>query len=269
MSWGCMITKAIVNWQNKQGTFSLEVDKFTLSAEQGGKVPVMGRTASGKSTLLSLMAGLKWPQAGEVCWTFPDQEQVRWSRNKLPSPQERIQLRQHRFGFAFQNHTLLPHLTVQDNLSYPLELKGIATKLAYEKAEQTLEEMLLSKEREEMKKLLQRFPHEISGGQYQRVALAQAVVHEPNVLFADEPTGNLDLETRYQVMNVLNNWLSQADWQGKRLLIWVTHHYDDPWLYGADSVLSVKQQEAQKASCDWETLADYKAKLEEIKHGTL
>ena len=270
MNWGCVITNAIIRWQNKPGSFSVELDKLTLSTEQQGyKVPVMGRTASGKSTLLSLMAGLKWPEKGEVCWTFPEQDQVRWSSEQLPSPEERVALRQNRFGFAFQNHTLLPHLNVRDNLNYPLEFKGIVTKQAYEKAENTLSEMLLPEERKNIKQLLQRFPNEISGGQYQRVALAQAVVHEPNVLFADEPTGNLDLETRYQVMDVLNNWLTQPDWNGKRLLIWVTHHHNDPQLYGANNVLSVEHKDAHKASCHWENTTDYMAKLEGIRHGNL
>jgi putative ABC transport system ATP-binding protein len=259
MNWGCVITNASVSWQNPHGSFSLEVDNLSLSAEQGYKVPVMGRTASGKSTLLSLMAGLKWPDAGEVCWTFPEQSQVRWTPERLPLPKQRLELRQNRFGFAFQNRTLLPHLNVQDNLSYPLELKGISTKAARTKAEQTLALMLLPEEK--LGQLLQHYPHEISGGQYQRVALAQSVVHDPNVLFADEPTGNLDLETRLQVMGVLNNWLTESGWQGKRLLIWVTHHDNDPQLYGVKKVLYVKHLGAHKGSCYWDTIEDFKARL--------
>lgn len=271
MSWGCEINNAIVKWQNIQGAFSLEIEKFILSTEQQGcKVPVMGRTASGKSTLLSLMGGLKWPEQGEVCWTFPEQDKkIIWSPAKLPSPQEQLELRQHHFGFAFQNHTLLPHLNVLDNLIYPLELKGIYTKKAYEKAEQTLAYMLLPEEKQNIKQILQRFPHEISGGQYQRVALAQAVVHDPNVLFADEPTGNLDLETRYQVMDVLNNWLTKDGWNGKRMLIWVTHHHNDPQLYGAEKLLSVQYTETHKASCNWQNTTDYIANLELITNGNI
>jgi ABC-type lipoprotein export system ATPase subunit len=269
MSWGCMITNAIVKWQNIQGAFSLEVDQLTLSTEQGYKMPVMGRTASGKSTLLSLMAGLKWPEQGEVCWTFPEQDKILWSSEKLLSSQERVKLRQDHFGFAFQNHTLLPHLNVQDNLIYPLELKGVMTKRACEKAEKTLWYMLLPEERQELKQLLQRFPNEISGGQYQRIALAQAVVHDPNVLFADEPTGNLDFETRRQVMNVLNNWLIQEEWKGKRMLIWVTHHPDDPQLYKAEKLLWVKHKDAHKATCYLKNITEYKTELEAIINGNI
>ncbi|OAD23114.1 ABC transporter ATP-binding protein yxdL [Candidatus Thiomargarita nelsonii] len=252
MTWGCLITNGCVKWENSHsGSFSLEVD-LILSADQGTKVPVMGRTGSGKSTLLSLMAGLKWPTTGEVLWVFPDQEKVQWSQAQLPSPQELVELRQNRFGFAFQNSTLLPHLNVQDNLTYPLELKGISTTEARSTVKETLNDMLLEQEQAEIDKLLQRFPHEISGGQYQRVALAQAVAHNPNVLFADEPTGNLDLETRRQVMRVLNKWLTKEGWKGKRMLVWVTHHNNDPQLYGAKKFLSVKHKNAHKARCEWE-----------------
>jgi putative ABC transport system ATP-binding protein len=262
-----MITNARVKWENPHGSFSLEVDELTLSANQGTKVPVMGRTGSGKSTLLSLMAGLKWPDAGQVIWTFPDQKKIQWSHTQLPSPQERVELRQNRFGFAFQNSTLLPHLNVQENLTYPLELKGISTSEARTTVKATLNDMLLDQEKPEINKLLQRFPHEISGGQRQRVALAQAVVHEPNVLFADEPTGNLDIETRLQVMDVLNKWLTKESGKAERMLIWVTHHHNDPQLYGAEKFLRVKHQNAHQARCDWDNTTDHIARMETLING--
>jgi len=252
MNWGCIITNGCVKLENSHsGSFSLEVN-LILSADQGTKVPIMGRTGSGKSMLLSLMAGLKWPTAGEVLWVFPDQEKVQWSQTQLPSSQELIELRQNRFGFAFQNSSLLPHLTVQDNLTYPLELKGISTTEARSTVKETLNDMLLKQEQAEIDKLLQRYPHEISGGQYQRVALAQAVAHKPNVLFADDLTANLDLASRRQIMSVLNKWLTKDGWKGKRMLVWVTHHQNDPQLYGVKQFLSVKHENAQKARCDWE-----------------
>jgi ABC-type lipoprotein export system ATPase subunit len=164
MTLECVITDARVKWENPHGSFSLEVDKLTLSANQGSKVPVMGKTGSGKSTLLSLMAGLKWPDAGDVIWTFPDNTQIKWSHTQLPSPQKLEELRQKRFGFAFQNSTLHSQFNVRDNLSYPLELKGISTSEARTTAKETLKDMLLVEEIKEIDELLQRFPHEISGG---------------------------------------------------------------------------------------------------------
>ena len=253
MSWGCEIRNACVRWENPHGCFALELDKLSLSADKGQKVPVMGRTGAGKSTLLSLMAGMKWPDVGEVIWTFPDKREVKWSHTQLPSSQDINDLRLNRFGFAFQNSTLLEHLNIKDNLIYPLELKGIPTIEGYAATvRDTLKEMLLDEEIKGIDQLLRRFPKEISGGQRQRVALAQAVVHNPDVLFADEPTGNLDIETRYKIMDVLNNWLAKKD--GKRMLVWVTHHHNDPQLYDAKHFLSVKYQEkdSNKAICDWE-----------------
>jgi ABC-type lipoprotein export system ATPase subunit len=252
-----MITNASVKWENPHGSFSLELEKLSLSADKGQKIPVMGRTGAGKSTLLSLMAGLKWPEAGKVIWTFPDNEKVEWSHAQPPSPQELSDLRLNRFGFAFQDSTLLPHFNVQDNLIYPLELKGIPTNEARATAKDTLKDMLLDEEIKKIDKLLQRFPHELSGGQCQRVALAQAVVHDPDVLFADEPTGNLDVETREQIMNVLNNWLTKKDKDGnskEKMLVWVTHHHNDPQLYDAEYFLCVKYQDKNphKATCGWE-----------------
>jgi len=256
MTWGCVIKNAVIRWENPHGDFSLKVDKeLSLSAD---KVPIMGKNGSGKSLLLNLMAGLKWPQEGEVCWTFPDQREINWSCTKRPSPQKLVELRLKKFGFAFQNSTLLPHLNVVDNLSYPLKLKGVSTANARTKARDILlgickngNCMLLDEEKQEIDEILQRFPHEISGGQSQRIALAQAVVHEPNVLFADEPTGHLDGETRIQVRNVLKNWLTEPGWQGKRMLIWVTHHDDDPKLYSAKKCLRVKHIDPHNANCHY------------------
>jgi len=212
--------------------FAFVVENFTISTAQALKFPIVGKSGAGKSTLLNIMAGMEWPHKGTISWYFPGNNgDISWSADGDRITEKHMsKLRQTYFGYALQDSTLIPHLSVGDNLAYPLLLQGRSTKEAYAIIHQTLEELFPHEDNGE---LLTRFPHTLSGGQLQRIALAQSIVHDPYVLFADEPTGSLDHETRRQVMDVLKNWLarSQKD-QKERLLLWVTHHKDDPELYG-------------------------------------
>ena len=115
-----------------------------------------------------------------------------------------------------------------DNLCYPLLFLGCPPARSRTIAQQALSKVLLAGEKSRMDELCQRYPNTLSGGQLQRVALVQALIHQPFVLFADEPTGSLDPSTRRQVMDVLFGWVDNPRQSGKRLLVWVTHHENDP-----------------------------------------
>ncbi|MEO5366138.1 MAG: ATP-binding cassette domain-containing protein [Magnetococcus sp. WYHC-3] len=231
MSWGFDVRGATVGWGR---SFDLEVGDLGLDAEAvAGRLPVLGRSGSGKSTLLYLLTFLKRPRRGGVRWTFPDGERAVWGRSGLVSSESTVdltRLRRFYFGFAYQTSTLAPYLTVRENLIYPLQLQGVlGMRQMRQRAEEMVRRVLLCDREpdalvdEEVEHFLDRYPSELSGGQMQRVALAQAMVHNPYILFADEPTGNLDAATRKEVMAVVDQWLSQ----GNRLLIWVTHHLSD------------------------------------------
>lgn len=231
MSWGCQVQSAQVGWGK---TFSLHVGELYLdSGAIAGRLPVLGRSGSGKSTLLYLLTCLKRPQKGWVHWQFPDGHKATWGAKGLDrggSTLNLTQIRRFCFGFAYQNSTLSPYMTVGENLRYPLELMGgIAKKDIEERVFNTMDQLLLRDknghrlESTSPEKFMRRMPNELSGGQFQRVALAQAMIHDPYVLFADEPTGNLDGETRQEVMALVDRWLEKGD----RLVIWVTHHQSD------------------------------------------
>lgn len=191
------------------------------------KLPLIGVSGAGKSTLLNIMAAIEWPQEGVVSWSFPDNKMITWGEQG-PSAADARMLRRKYFGFAFQDSTLISHLRVRDNLCYPLLLQGYSAKTSHNKAVAALEKVLLADEKTYKMDLFQQFPSKLSGGQRQRVALVQAMIHNPYVLFADEPTGSLDRTTRKQVMQVLYDWVDDPKHQGERLLLWVTHHENDP-----------------------------------------
>jgi putative ABC transport system ATP-binding protein len=178
----------------------LEDVSFTIAA--GEAVAVVGASGSGKSTLLSLLAGLDTPTHGSV----------RLGEVELSALDEdgRARLRGARVGFVFQSFQLLPALTALENVMLPLELRG--DRDAQAPARRILERVGLGER-------LDHYPRQLSGGEQQRVALARAFVTEPDLLFADEPTGNLDTETGRAVMDLLFELNSQ---HGTTLVL-VTH----------------------------------------------
>ena len=232
MNWGVQVEGASIGWGR---TFHLSVDRLTADATLlRGRLPVLGRSGSGKSTLLYLLSVLKYPKEGWVRWLFPDNERVVLGRDgieKNSSTLTMTELRRKYFGFAYQRSTLTPYLRVRENLRYPLMLQGTMTEAEIDTQVQIAVNQILlcgqnggvDQEGDTLEALLERYPNELSGGQLQRVALAQAMIHNPYVLFADEPTGNLDVATRKDVMAVVDRWLDQ----GNRLFIWVTHHVSD------------------------------------------
>lgn len=164
------------------------LDEVELSVAPGSSVAIMGASGSGKSTLLQLLAGILQPSSGEV--TLGEQ-----AFSSLPERQ-RSGVRLREFGFVFQFGELLPELTLRENVELPLLFLGQRRADARTAAAELLSTVGLSKE-------MNRYVHQVSGGQQQRAALARALVHRPAFVLADEPTGSLDEETASEVLDLL------------------------------------------------------------------
>lgn len=177
-----------------------------LSAEirRGETVALLGRSGSGKSTLLNLIGGIDLPTAGEVLLDGTNLTRL--------SEQERTLFRRRHIGLVFQSFNLIPTLTVMENLLLPLELNGRTGRPAGATALALLGKIGLADRSDT-------YPDRLSGGEQQRVAVARAVVHDPVLLLADEPTGSLDAETGMQVLDLLVG-LARTE---KRTMVVVTH----------------------------------------------
>ena len=190
----------------KSGSKQLTVlHNVSFNVEKGQTFAIVGPSGSGKTTLLGLAAGLDTPNAGTV-------ELCGYDLNTL-NEDERAQLRNKEVGFIFQDFQLLPTLTALENVSVPLELQG--AKNAASKAKELLEKVGLGDR-------IDHYPSQLSGGEQQRVAVARAFSNTPSILFADEPTGNLDEETGEKVIQLLFNLNEEA---GTTLVI-ITHDLD-------------------------------------------
>lgn len=178
---------------------------ISFEVEKGQTFSIVGPSGSGKTTLLGLCAGLDEPNVGTV-------ELCGYTLSTL-NEDERAQLRNQEVGFIFQNFQLLPTLTALENVSVPLELQG--AKDAASRAKELLEKVGLGNR-------IQHYPSQLSGGEQQRVALARAFSNRPSILFADEPTGNLDEETGEKVIQLLLDLNKDT---GTTLVI-ITHDLD-------------------------------------------
>lgn len=159
---------------------------ISFDVEKGQTFSIVGPSGSGKTTLLGLCAGLDQPNSGSV-------ELCGQDLNRLNEDQ-RAQLRNQEVGFIFQNFQLLPTLTALENVSVPLELQG--SKEATKKSRALLEKVGLGDR-------VHHYPSQLSGGEQQRVAVARAFANAPSILFADEPTGNLDDDTGEKIIQLL------------------------------------------------------------------
>ncbi len=169
------------------GDRSLEVLKeASFSAELGESIAIVGPSGSGKTTLLGLCAGLDEPTSGEVLISGESLGRM--------SEDERADVRNRNVGFVFQNFQLLPTLTALENVQVPLELRGETN--CVDEAKRLLDKVGLS-DRED------HYPVQLSGGEQQRVAIARAFINRPKILFADEPTGNLDSDTSGSIVDLL------------------------------------------------------------------
>jgi putative ABC transport system ATP-binding protein len=169
------------------GESSLQILKdISFFLSKGKSLAIVGESGSGKTTLLGLLAGLDKPTSGKVS--------IDGNSIFEMSEDERALVRKNAVGFVFQSFQLIDGLTALENVMMPLELRG--DKKAKEKALSQLEQVGLSER-------VNHFPNQLSGGEQQRVAVARAFVCEPQVLFADEPTGNLDTNTGQKVVDLM------------------------------------------------------------------
>jgi putative ABC transport system ATP-binding protein len=180
------------------------LDGVSLDIGEGDFVAVMGPSGSGKSTLLNLMGCLDTPTTGDLC--------IKGKNLRDMSDEELTSLRRDHIGFIFQQFNLLPLLTAFENVQYPLILKT-----GLRGGEARCREVLDAMDLDES--LFSHKPSELSGGQQQRVAIARALVNDPEILLADEPTGNLDSKTGGAIMNLLD----RLNVEERKTIIMVTH----------------------------------------------
>lgn len=186
-----------------------------------GVTAVVGPSGSGKTTLLNLLAGFDTPSEGEVYLAGNPMHAL--------GEDDRAGVRLAHAGFVFQNWNLLPTLTALENVAFPMLLKGVPSKERTERARALLAEVGLAHREDH-------FPRQLSGGEQQRVAIARALALDPLMLFADEPTGNLDSAAGSRVLELL---LRQA--QGERRVVLVTH--DLEIAARAERILKLKDGE--------------------------
>lgn len=192
------------------------VDGITLEIEPHKFSAIIGQSGSGKSTLLHCMAGLDKPTLGNVFMDNLDLYTL--SDEKLSN------LRSKEFGFIFQNYNLIPVINVYDNIVLPILIaKG--------KIDNNYINDLITKLGLESQ--INKFPNELSGGQQQRVAIARSLANKPSIIFADEPTGNLDSKTTNEVMNLLKYCVNEY----KQTLVMITHN--DEIAKMADCIITI------------------------------
>jgi putative ABC transport system ATP-binding protein len=181
------------------------LQNVSFRVEPGETVAIVGPSGSGKTTLLGLLAGLDRPTAGRVLLDGTDMGAL--------SEDDRARLRREKIGFVFQSFQLIPTLTARENVAVPLDLAGDGGGAA--RADELLERVGLGGRGHH-------YPTQLSGGEQQRVALARAFIHRPSILFADEPTGNLDAATGARIIELM----MELNREIGTTLVLVTHDLD-------------------------------------------
>ncbi|MGP4042570.1 ABC transporter ATP-binding protein [Gracilibacillus sp. D59] len=181
---------------SKRGIEHKAIDNISLSIEKGEFVGVMGPSGSGKTTLLNVLSTIDRLTAGTL--TINGEEITRLTKGKL------AKFRRREMGFIFQDFNLLDTLTIAENIMLPLTLDGWKVKDMENKLAQIANQLGIDT-------ILRNRSFEVSGGQMQRAAIARAIIHEPAIIFADEPTGNLDSKASRQVMDTLSQLNSQKE----------------------------------------------------------
>ncbi len=202
----------VIQIANLRKTFRLgdqiinALNDVSLTIHKNEYVALMGPSGSGKSTLMNILGCLDSPSAGS--YRLNNTEVAKMTDDQL------AHVRNKEIGFVFQTFNLLPRLTALENVALPLIYAGMSGKERQQRAEYVMEQVGL-KERMEHK------PNELSGGQRQRVAVARALVNNPSIILADEPTGNLDTKTSYEIMGLFQDIHSKGN-----TVILVTHEED-------------------------------------------
>ncbi len=171
--------KLIKSFKNGE-TETTVLKGIDFTVKDGEFVAIMGRSGAGKSTLLYQMSLLDDPTGGEVI--------IDGHKTEKMSQDARMTFRLNQFGYVFQDYALLPELTAIENVALPLLMQNHSKKVSYEKAQEALEKANLGHR-------LYNLPSQLSGGEQQRVSISRAIAHKPKVVFADEPTANLDNES--------------------------------------------------------------------------
>jgi putative ABC transport system ATP-binding protein len=186
---------------------TVALNKLTLEVKEGEFVAVMGPSGCGKSTLLNILGLLDDPDAGS--FMFNGIEVAHFNERK------RADLRKHNIGFVFQSFNLIDELTVYENVELPLIYTGVKSADRKKRVDEVLDKMQIMHRRKH-------YPQQLSGGQQQRVAVARAVVNNPKLILADEPTGNLDSSNGNEVMTLLTDLNEQGT-----TIVMVTHSEHD------------------------------------------
>ncbi len=188
----------------KDGPIETRVLKgIDFTANTGEFIAIMGRSGAGKSTLLYQISLLDEPTSGEI--------RINGKDTRVMSERDKMLFRLAEFGYVFQDYALLPELTALENVALPLYMQGASRAAADAKATVALERVGLGKR-------LDNLPSQLSGGEQQRVSISRAIAHTPDVLFADEPTANLDKESSATVMGIFKELH-----KGGQTIIMVTH----------------------------------------------
>ncbi len=182
------------------------LDGVNLQIQENDYVAIMGPSGSGKSTLMNMLGCLDTPSTGQ--YYFGGEDVAKMDDDSLAD------IRNRRIGFVFQSFNLLPRATILRNVELPLVYAGIPKKERKERAAHALEQVGLGDR-------IEHRPNELSGGQRQRVAVARALVTNPSIILADEPTGNLDSKTGYEIMELFEGLYSKGN-----TIILVTHEED-------------------------------------------
>ncbi len=194
------------------------LDGVSFTIEKGEFCAIVGTSGSGKSTLLNMLAGLEKPTKGEI--VIAGEHIEKKNENQL------VQFRREHIGFIFQSFNLLPSMNAIENVALPLTFQGMEKEKRLKKAEEVLKLVGLSKHKKHK-------PTQMSGGQQQRVGIARALVVQPEIIFADEPTGNLDSKTSAEVMALIKKIIREKN----QTLVMVTH--DDHLASFADRIFRI------------------------------
>jgi putative ABC transport system ATP-binding protein len=211
----CNLSKTFDEGESQRIVFR----ELNASIRRGEFVVLLGRSGSGKSTLLNLISGIDLPTEGEVL--------IGGQNLTTMTEQKRTLFRRNNIGFVFQFYNLIPTLTVIENLLLPLELKKNIEAGSKKHAIQILEQVSLADRANS-------YPDRLSGGEQQRIAICRALIHKPLLLLADEPTGNLDVETGAEVLNLLNHLIRD----NHMTTLMVTHSPEVAQL--ADRVMTIR-----------------------------
>lgn len=204
----------------KDGDKITEVLKsVSLEISEGEFVAIMGRSGAGKSTTLYQLSLLDEPTEGEIILDGIDTHNM--------SQDDRTKFRLNKLGYVFQDYSLMTDLSAVENVALPLLMQGVETKLAFDKARHSLESVGLADK-------LQNIPAKLSGGEQQRVSIARAIVHNPKILFADEPTANLD----HMNSNTIIDIFKKLNKEKGLTIVMVTH--EDEYMNIVDRIIKLE-----------------------------